>query len=119
MIDSQYIENNFPLQDDINLLSNSITKNNNNNNNNYNNSTASFNLNYENPFLRNRKSKNQQNIYHQHSTEHTPITHSNENNIKLNKYKFKPFAGDPTDKTLLENHGMRVRYEDYTTIGMF
>jgi len=105
-----------------------------------NNTNSNYNFNYENPFLRNRK-YSQHNIEHKRarsSISHTPSqtqsqiqtptqSHgqeassqsSNKRNSKMSKYKLKAFAGDPTDKTLLENHGMRVRYEDYTTIGMF
>jgi len=120
--DAQYLENNFPFQVDLDLT---------------NNANSNYNFNYENPFLRNRK-YSQHNIEHKRarsSISHTPSqtqsqiqtptqSHgqeassqsSNKRNSKMSKYKLKAFAGDPTDKTLLENHGMRVRYEDYTTI---
>lgn len=40
-------------------------------------------------------------------------------NVKktIKSSKIKMYEDEPTDKTILENHGMRVKYEDYTTIG--
>ncbi|ORX73507.1 hypothetical protein BCR32DRAFT_237654 [Anaeromyces robustus] len=94
------------------------SSNNNNNNNNNINVNNILDSNYENPFLKNRKIGSQysdSNFMHnipdsQRTSSYFSIKRKN------NKDKIKTFAGDPTDKTLLENHGMRVRYEDYTTI---
>lgn len=37
----------------------------------------------------------------------------------VREFKIKDFETESTDKTILENHGIRVKYEDYTTIGNF
>jgi chloride channel 3/4/5 len=111
--------NNFPLQIDTNSSNNQKTINNNNIN--------IYGLSYENPFLRNRNSAkppiniSSGNTINNINNSRTSLSQRTQTPSyfsikKKNKNKLKTFAGDPTDKTLLENHGMRVRYEDYTTI---
>jgi len=114
--------NNFPLQIDTNSSNNQKTINNNNIN--------IYGLSYENPFLRNRNSAkppiniSSGNTINNINNSRTSLSQRTQTPSyfsikKKNKNKLKTFAGDPTDKTLLENHGMRVRYEDYTTIGKY